>query len=144
VNERLRRIAPFALAVCVVLSAVGQLCMKAGMLELNRSLAAQRGVLDLATLDTAAVWTATGLVSYGLSLGLWLVVLVRYPLSLAYPLLSLSYVCVYLGATFWPRLAETATLSRSLGTLAILLGVALVYADRSRASSAAPGETAQR
>jgi len=131
-NERLHRVAPLALAGSVVLSAVGQLCMKAGMLELNHALAAQRGALDLAGLDGAAIWTATGLVSYGVSLGLWLIVLVRYPLSLAYPLLSLSYVCVYLGATFWARLAETATLSRSLGTLAILLGVALVYFERSR------------
>ena len=105
--------------------------MKAGMLELDRLMESQIDVFDLANSNVAAIWTATGLVSYAVSLCLWLIVLVRYPLSIAYPLLSLSYICVYAGATFWPRLAETATLSRSLGTIAILVGVAIVYFDRS-------------
>jgi len=61
----------------------------------------------------------------------WLAVLVRYPLSYAYPLLGLAYVLVYAGATLWPRLAEPASLLRTGGTLLILAGVALVtVADR--------------
>ena len=123
------------LASSIVLSAAGQLGMKAGMQELHALPA--RGVA-LATASwsemvPAVAWTAAGLTAYGLSLVCWLAVLVRYPLSYAYPLLGLAYVLVYIGATQWPRLAEPASLLRTGGTLLILVGVALVtVADRRR------------
>ena len=116
------------LASSIVLSAVGQLGMKAGMQELHAL--ATRGVALTAAswsdLAPAIEWTAAGLTAYGLSLVCWLAVLVRYPLSYAYPLLSLAYVLVYIGATQWPRLLEPASVLRTGGTLLILAGVALV------------------
>ena len=75
-----------------------------------------------------------GLAAYGLSLIAWLAVLARYPLSYAYPLLGLSYVLVYAGATHWARLQETATPLRTAGTLLILLGAALVSRSGARPS----------
>jgi len=113
-----------AFGASIVLSALGQLCMKVGMLELHR--VADAGQSSLTTLQPAATWTVIGLASYGLSLVAWLLVLVRYPLSYAYPLLGLSYVLVYIGATQLPRLMEPATPLRTLGTLLVLAGVALV------------------
>ena len=107
----------------IVLSAAGQLCLKAGMQELHA--AGSWWANGYAPI----VWTAVGLVAYGCSLLVWLAVLVRYPLSVAYPVLSLSYILVYLGATNWPLLAETATPMRTAGTLLILAGVALVSVD---------------
>ena len=116
------------LAASIVLSAAGQLGMKAGMQELH-ALGA-RGVAPLAAawsdLVPTVTWTVGGLTAYGLSLLCWLAVLVRYPLSYAYPLLGLAYVLVYIGATQWPRLAEPASALRTGGTLLILAGVALV------------------
>jgi undecaprenyl phosphate-alpha-L-ara4N flippase subunit ArnF len=116
------------LACSIVLSAAGQLGMKAGMQELHALTA--RGIAIAAAswneLAPAVAWTAGGLGAYGLSLVCWLAVLVRYPLSYAYPLLGLAYVLVYVGATQWPRLAEPASLLRTAGTLLILAGVALV------------------
>ena len=101
--------------------------MKAGMAALH---SAQTGVaelvLDWRTLAEPLLWTGGGLAAYALSLLSWLAVLVRYPLSFAYPFLSLSYVLVYIGATHWPRLVETATPLRTAGTLLILAGVGLV------------------
>lgn len=104
----------------ILLSAVGQLCMKAGMHELH--------VVGNAWVDRVGpiVWTAGGLLAYVCSLMAWLAVLVRYPLSFAYPMLSLSYILVYIGAVNWPLLSETATPMRTFGTLLILVGVALV------------------
>jgi undecaprenyl phosphate-alpha-L-ara4N flippase subunit ArnF len=100
----------------IVLSSVGQLCMKAGMQELH-----------VAGLSYGPIaWTVTGLAAYACSLMSWLAVLVRYPLSFAYPMLSLSYILVYAGATNWPLLSEGATPMRTFGTLLILAGVALV------------------
>jgi undecaprenyl phosphate-alpha-L-ara4N flippase subunit ArnF len=123
------------LASSIALSAAGQLGMKAGMQELH-ALAARGVVLVTAPwsdLAPAVEWTSAGLTAYGLSLLCWLAVLVRYPLSYAYPLLGLAYVLVYVGATQWPRLAESASVLRTAGTLLILAGVALVtLADRRR------------
>jgi undecaprenyl phosphate-alpha-L-ara4N flippase subunit ArnF len=114
---------------CIVLSAAGQLGMKVGMQELHRLPGTVQVALEsegLSALLPALAWTLGGLAAYGLSLLAWLAVLVRYPLSYAYPLLGLSYVLVYLGATHWERLMEPATALRSFGTLLILAGVALV------------------
>lgn len=100
--------------------------MKLGMQELANVHAQP---LILGALQSPAqpiVWIGGGLLSYGLSLLVWLTVLVRYPLSFAYPLLSVSYVLVYFGATQWPRLMESATPLRTAGTLLIMAGVTLV------------------
>lgn len=113
----------------IVLSAAGQLCMKAGMLELHSVgtvLTEPSGAEGGDALNIAIAWTVAGLFAYTCSLLSWLAVLVRYPLSFAYPVLSLSYVLVYLGATNWPLLAEEATTMRTVGTFLILLGVGLV------------------
>jgi undecaprenyl phosphate-alpha-L-ara4N flippase subunit ArnF len=112
------------LAASIVLSAVGQLGMKVGMQELRTSFAAAGDSLPF--FGQAFFWTAGGLFAYALSMVAWLAVLVRYPLSFAYPLLSLSYVLVYIGATQWDRLLEAATPLRTSGTLLILVGVAIV------------------
>jgi hypothetical protein len=109
------------LAASIALSAVGQLGMKLGMESLQAA-----GAPASASIWPAALWTAAGLASYAVSLAAWLVVLVRYPLSYAYPLLGLSYVLVYVGATQLPALLEPATPLRTLGTLLIVTGAALV------------------
>jgi len=131
-----------ALAGSVLLSAAGQLGMKAGMLTLHGA----RGLSEtssFADMQSSFLWTGAGLVAYGASLVLWLIVLVRYPLSKAYPLLSLSYVCVYLGATLWPKLGETATPLRTFGTLLILAGVAFVSFGPAGAAIATSGTDAE-
>lgn len=69
---------------------------------------------------------AAGLACYVLSMLFWLNVLVYLPLSVAYPLLSLSYVIVYLAATQVPAWGEAASDRRTAGILLIVLGVSLV------------------
>jgi uncharacterized membrane protein len=116
---RARLIGAAALSASIVLSALGQLGMSA---------------VSTPPLRDALFFTAAGLTAYGLSLLAWLAVLVRYRLSYAYPLLALSYVLVYAGATQWPALAEAATPQRTLGTLLILAGVVLASLTGGRAS----------
>jgi undecaprenyl phosphate-alpha-L-ara4N flippase subunit ArnF len=123
---RLRGIA--LLATSILLSSVGQLCMRAGMLELRESPAASFELTRaaIAAIEQPLLFVAGGLLAYAASMLVWLAVLVRYPLSYAYPFLSLSYVLVYVGATQWDRLMESATPLRTAGTILILAGVALV------------------
>jgi undecaprenyl phosphate-alpha-L-ara4N flippase subunit ArnF len=133
-----RRIGLACLLGSIVFSAFGQLGMKAGMQQLHglvASHATATPAFDWTSSLPAAAWTAAGLVSYGLSLLAWLVVLIRYPLSYAYPLLGMSYVLVYVGATQWPALQEPATTLRTVGTLLIIGGIALVSMTNDRASS---------
>ena len=132
-----RWVGAVCLGASIVLSALGQLGMKAGMQNLKLARAGGEIVWSAAStppLRDALLFTAGGLVAYGLSLLAWLAVLVRYRLSYAYPLLALSYVLVYAGATQWPELAEAATPQRTMGTLLILAGVALASLAGGRAS----------
>lgn len=133
------------LASSIVLSATGQLCMKAGMQELHGAVTLpdfELTLSSLASLHIPIAWTIGGLAAYAGSLLAWLAVLVRHPLSFAYPLLSLSYVLVYIGATQWPGLLETATPLRTAGTLLILVGVGLVSLTENRDNDPAAGTTA--
>lgn len=130
------------LAGSIVLSAAGQLGMKVGMQEYRGGAAIiDTQVSMLHMLGDPVLWTTAGLFAYGISMLVWLAALARYPLSYAYPLLSLSYVLVYIGATQWSRLSEVATPLRTTGTLLILVGVCLVSLTESRGSSASRNAT---
>lgn len=122
------RIAWTLVAASIVLSAIGQLCMKVGM----------QAYADTAALVPAVFWAGFGLLSYAISMVVWLGVLTRLALSYAYPLLSVSYVLVYLGATHWSVIHESATPTRTVGTLLIALGVGLVSLTAARDGSHGP------
>lgn len=66
-----------------------------------------------------------GMACYGLSVLCWMSALARLPLSLAYPLLSLSYLIVYLGALCFPIFEESLN-ARQLGGIVLLLVGALL------------------
>lgn len=113
----------------IVFSAGAQLLMKAGMLELNIITNVTPAVSELTAIQEllpVTGWVLAGLALYALSMLTWLVALTKYDVSLAYPLLSLSYVLVYVAAVFWPRLHEAASLGKTSGILLILAGVLLV------------------
>lgn len=65
-----------------------------------------------------------GLALYGIGAVLWLVVLSRVPLSMAYPLVSLGFVFVALLS--WGVLGEALPLMRIAGISLIFAGVVLV------------------
>lgn len=125
------RLASAAMAVSsILLSAAGQLGMKAGMRALADAAPHSRAAAGDWVASGALLWTGAGLLCYGLSMLAWLVALARYPLSRIYPLLGLSYVLVYLGATNWAYLAEYSSAGRGLGTLLIAAGVVFVCSGR--------------
>jgi undecaprenyl phosphate-alpha-L-ara4N flippase subunit ArnF len=118
----------FYLASSIVLSACAQLLMKAGMLALagidsHGSMEVFNAVFDNGQI---AWFILSGLICYAVSMLSWLLALTRYQLSLAYPLLGISYVLVYLGAVLWQRIGEEFTLQRSTGIILVFVGVMLV------------------
>lgn len=67
-----------------------------------------------------------GLVGYVLSMVCWLLTLRTIPLNKAYPLISLSYVFVYILAVAIPWFQESLSWHKSLGIVFIMIGVCLI------------------
>lgn len=66
---------------------------------------------------------AAGLGAYALSMICWMVALRHLPLNRLYPLLSLSYVLVWLTAVLLPTFGEPFRWSGLAGMLLIVLGL---------------------
>lgn len=118
------RTASYALIAASILAAsAGQALMKSGLAGVDGAGSA------LSVLGSAAgrpvVWI--GLVSYALSSALWLVVLSRVELSVAYPLGSLSYVIVVFASL---AMGEYVDALRWLGVALIVGGVWAIGATR--------------
>lgn len=78
-------------------------------------------ILDMMLLPLMAI--LSGLIFYSLSMVLWVYTLKHLALSVAYPLLSLSYVLVYLGAVFLPWMNEAFSNIKLIGIICILIGL---------------------
>jgi len=118
-----------SLALCsVALVAVAQLLLKFGVAHVPLAAPVHDFTQWLGSLSiTRAVMPlALGIACYGSSVLCWISALGRLPLSVAYPLLSLSYPLVYLGATWLPWFGETLNTQRIAGIALIMLGVALL------------------
>ena len=110
----------------ILLSSLAQLSMKAGMLLLaTHTASGWPGLAALLDLP-ALLWVGVGLACYALSLLFWMSAIARLELSLAYPMLSLSYVLVYLVAVNWPLLHEHASWVRTIGIVVVVIGVILI------------------
>lgn len=106
----------------VCLSAIAQLSLKFGA---GRATAAGSNALGSefnALLQSP--WVLTGLTLYGLGALLWLFVLARVPLSLAYPFVGVGFILTMLAGAL--VLGETVSATRAAGTLCIALGCVLV------------------
>jgi drug/metabolite transporter (DMT)-like permease len=115
----------FALIIfTVLLNTAAQLALKAGMIEI--------GLFDFTWSNFAPImlkvlispWIIVGVTVYAMSVFVWLMVLSRAPVSIAYPLSSLGYITSAVAAYYlW---SEDLTLTRLAGIAIILLGVYLV------------------
>ena len=72
---------------------------------------------------------ALGLASYALGTMIWIVTLSRLPLKVVYPFVALTMVMVYFGAAL--LLGERVTQRGLMGTVVVLIGLALILWDSS-------------
>ncbi|MBY9062350.1 hypothetical protein K7957_05320 [Sphingomonas yunnanensis] len=116
-------LALFALiVVSVSLNALAQVALRKAMTF--RALPALSEPIALGTSLVANPWLWAGMACYAASIGLWLVVLSRTQVSVAYPMLSMGYVlAAVLGVLF---LSETVGPARAGGIALICLGVLVV------------------
>jgi drug/metabolite transporter (DMT)-like permease len=108
----------------VTASACAQLALKLGMTSPAVVAALPQGGkgILIAVASSPLVWT--GLTIYGLSVAVWLWILSKVDLSLAYPFVGVSFIVVMLFGVF--LLNETVTPLRMIGTLLIAFGCVLV------------------
>ena len=73
-------------------------------------------------------WVLGGLFMYGLSAALWLLVLARTDVSVAYPFVGLGFILTLAAGAF--LLGEQVTMVRVLGTVLVAAGVIMVAATQ--------------
>lgn len=108
----------------ILFSTTGELLFKIGMNRVGSfdfSGSSIRAVLPRILLNPF-IWI--GFIGFGLGAVFWLAVLSRAPLSIAYPILALSYFVVVVEARL--ILHERVTWKRILGVSIIVIGVVVV------------------
>lgn len=108
--------------LAVMLGATGQIVMKRGMQIYGEVSAATVWMQLIPIFKTPQV--AIGFVCYGLSSVLWIAIVSNMDLSLAYPMVSLAYVIVFVAS--WLLLGEQISPLRVVGLLVIVAGVIII------------------
>lgn len=113
-----------ALIFAIAGGAFAQLLLKAGLIHAGSGVEELFvSVFELSILSLIFIGFGVGL--YGASMIAWIVALKRFELGFAYPLLSLGYLIVYVGAFLWPGMNESASVQKTVGIMLIVFGVAL-------------------
>jgi len=107
---------------CVSTGAVGQLSMKHGMNMIGKIHAAQ--VVQKLGAAFLNPFVLVGFLLYAISALVWMIVLSRVNLSLAYPMVSIGYVVVVVLSRY--LFQEPVTVLRLMGTLVIGVGVIMI------------------
>ncbi len=111
--------------VAMLIGVVGQVALKAGMNQVGRienlDFAKPMQIFGPA-LTQPLVWI--GLAAYALSAMFWLIVLSRFDLSYAYPMLASMYLVIPIVSRIF--LNESIPPLRWVGMLVVLIGVILV------------------
>lgn len=107
--------------VCVGLTALAQVLLKMGMSSPLLQEALGKGLMPVygAALTSPLIWG--GMFCFGASAGLWLLVLGKLDVSLAYPLTSLGIALTTLTGIF--LLGEAVTPYKAAGVVLIVAGV---------------------
>ena len=108
--------------LAVLLGATGQVIMKMGMKIYGEVSATSVWGQLVPILKVPQVFL--GFVCYGLSAVLWIAVVSNVDLSLAYPMVSMAYVLVFLAS--WLFLGEHISATRIVGLVVIVAGVLVI------------------
>jgi multidrug transporter EmrE-like cation transporter len=113
------------LVTSVSLAVAGQLTLKSAMEKVGRIGSAEVSN-PVATVKKVAseplLWV--GLTLFGISAVFWLVVLSHVPLSVAYPVVGLSYILIVAFSRF--VLHESVPMMRWLGVLVVAVGIGVI------------------
>ncbi|CAL7963761.1 undecaprenyl phosphate-alpha-L-ara4N flippase subunit ArnE [Gammaproteobacteria bacterium] len=115
----------FALILlAVVFNTVAQLALKTGIDRVGAFVFHWSNFIPIVLKLMVSPWIIVGLFIYVGSVGVWLMVLSRTPVSIAFPMSSLAYVTSAIAAYY--LLGENLSMLRIVGIIVILVGVYMV------------------
>ncbi|WP_353152147.1 EamA family transporter [Herminiimonas fonticola] len=106
---------------CVCLTAAAQVLLKMGMSAPALQQAMSNGMRSVYWLALTSPLIWGGMICFGASAGLWLLVLGKLEVSMAYPLISLGVVLTTLAGIF--ILGESVSIYKVLGVSLVIAGV---------------------
>lgn len=109
--------------VSISLNAFAQIALRKTMLSIG-SLSTAGGLLNFGSSLLLSPWFIGGIFCYVLSVGIWMAVLGRVEVSLAYPLLSIGYIITATIAYFF--LKEDLNAMRIIGIACICVGIIFI------------------
>jgi len=109
---------------CVCLTALAQVLLKMGMSApaIQQAMAADMRSVFWLALSSPLIWG--GMFCFGASAGLWLLVLGKLEVSMAYPLISLGVVLTTMAGIF--ILGESVSIYKGVGVALIIAGVVIL------------------
>ncbi|MDA0911586.1 MAG: SMR family transporter [Proteobacteria bacterium] len=108
----------------VLLNASAQVFLKFGMDRIGEFSFTLANIWPIGWKVATNYFVILGLMCYVISFVVWLMVLSRVPVGLAYPMVSIGYIVTAIAGYF--LLGETLTATRVAGIFVIILGVYLV------------------
>lgn len=108
----------------ILLNTAAQLFIKAGSERISTLSFSWANAMPMSTQIATSPFIVLGLLCYGVSVMIWIGVLSRVPVSIAYPMVSLGYIVNAIAAYY--LFGESLTAMRMGGILLILAGVYLV------------------
>jgi multidrug transporter EmrE-like cation transporter len=114
----------FLILFGVLLNAVAQLLLKAGMNQIGHFEFSMANMVPIGLKVAATPPIVVGIFAYVISVVVWLLVLSRVQVSYAYPMLSIGYVVNALAAYYF--FGEDLSFMRITGILVIIAGVYLI------------------
>ena len=108
----------------VALNALAQLFIRQGMLKIGSVSLKLEQLWNMCISFFSNLYLWGGMLCYGVSIILWMVVLSKVNVSLAYPFLSVGYIITAVMAYFF--LNEPLTLQKCIGIAVICLGVIIL------------------
>lgn len=108
----------------VLLNAAAQFLLKLGMQRIGHFELTAANLWPIGLQIATSIPIIGGMACYVVSIGIWLVVLSRVDVSVAYPMVSLGYIVTAIAAYLW--LGEALGPMRVAGIAVILIGVYMV------------------
>ena len=115
----------FLILVGVFLNTLAQLCLKKGMMAIGSVSLDLNVIVDQSLRIVSNGYIFIGMACYVVSFGVWLLVLSKVDVSLAYPMLSIGYVATAIVGCYY--MGEPLTMYKILGIITICVGTSLLF-----------------
>lgn len=115
----------FLILMGVLLNTVAQLCLKKGMLIIGAVSLDMMSIMAMIPRVAVNFYIILGMLCYVFSFGVWLIVLSKVDVSLAYPLLSIGYIVTAIIG--WCCFGEPLPIYKVIGIVTICIGTGLMF-----------------